>query len=131
MFRIRSSTNLIVMRMVDVRVYTEELLEYIFRHCLKVPRERYAYGSGCRELIVTPSHTTRTSRANQMRCTGGAGDMGQEAGTTRHNKNCQHTNFCWEDGLVVKLRLHPGHEVVDVLGCGALDGLLDGDAISP
>ena len=36
-----------------------------------------------------------------------------------------------EEGLVIQLILDPGHEEVDVLGCGALNGLLHLVTICP
>ena len=42
----------------------------------------------------------------------------------------RHPQFRWEDGLVIELLLHPRHEIVHVLWCGALDRLFDGHAIS-
>lgn len=41
------------------------------------------------------------------------------------------TDLAREDGLVIELLLHPGHQVVDVLGSGELDGLLHLGAVGP
>ena len=42
----------------------------------------------------------------------------------------RHPELRWEDSLIIELLLHPGHQVVHVLWCRALNWLLDGDAIS-
>lgn len=41
------------------------------------------------------------------------------------------TNLGGEKCLIIQLILHPGHQVVNVLGRGAFDGLLNIGAISP
>lgn len=43
----------------------------------------------------------------------------------------RHANLGGEQRLIIQLVLHPGHEVVNVLGRGALDGLLHRVAVSP
>lgn len=42
-----------------------------------------------------------------------------------------HADLGREEGLVVQLVLYPGHQVVNVLGGGAFDGLLNVGAICP
>lgn len=41
------------------------------------------------------------------------------------------TYLGWKERLIIQLILHPGHQVVDVLWCGAFDGLLNVRAVGP
>lgn len=43
----------------------------------------------------------------------------------------RHADARGEHGFVVDVGLHPGHEVLDVLGCGHLGGLLVGLGVLP